>query len=55
MMNGFSAGLRHQLILAKYRKHCSYKNPKEAKYNGKKYERFGQGQGGINQRRGGMN
>jgi hypothetical protein len=36
-------------------KYCSCKEPKEAKYNGKKYERFGQGQGGIDQRRGGMN
>jgi hypothetical protein len=55
MMNRFFAGLRHKLILAKYPKYCSCKEPKEAKYNGKKYERFGQGQGGIDQRRGGMN
>lgn len=48
------AGPRRRLILANP-KYCSCNQPKKAKYNGKKYERFGQGQGGIDQRRGGMN
>jgi len=38
-----SAGLRHRLILAKYPEYCSCNEPKEAKYNCNKYERFGQG------------
>jgi hypothetical protein len=55
MMSGLSAGPRRRLILADCPKYCSANQPKEAKYNGKKYERLGQGQGGIDQRRGGMN
>jgi hypothetical protein len=47
-------GPRCRLVFAKDPKYCPSDKPKNTKYNCKKYERFGQGQGGIDQRRGRM-
>lgn len=46
--------VRRRLIFAKDPKYCSCNEPKDTKYNRKKYKRFGQCQGGIDQRRGRM-
>jgi hypothetical protein len=43
-----------RLILAKHSKYGPCDKPKDTKYHSKKYERFCQGQGGIDQRRGRM-